>query len=1042
MKKTLLLFALLALVNLVSAQEGEKPAASVPKNIIVFISDGWGYNHVAATNYFNGVESTSYQNFSTKLPMSTYCTATSGMWDDELSDYGNSYNSYLAWTDWTWMKRENDGGDGATGSGAAATTMASGKKANKYAIGMDNDSVALELISERAIQLGKLAGVVSSVQFAHATPAGFSAHNGYRSDYVNIALNQILDSKLNVIMGCGNPEYNNDGESKVPSEEKDYKYVGGSAAWTSLKAGDTDFTVAAPSGRTRVQDITGDGNPDAWSLIQDSADFQNLIYAETVPTRVLGVPKVNSTLQHSRSGDYRDVLPFSVPYTENVPRLHQMTNAALNVLDKNDSEDEGFFLMVEGGAVDWAGHGNSLTRIIEEQTDFNNAVDSALVWLERNGELENTLVIVTGDHETGYLVGDNFDIDNLDMVSQYPVIDNGEGVMPGGKFMSNEVKGAGTNSGEHTNQLIPFFAQGPGADKFNELADQEDFVRGRYIDNTDMAHTMFDLWPVDNKPEPKNVILMVSDGWSYNHIKSAEFHRGTPAAYWDFPEQFYMSTYPAMTGKVWENDNVEKYNTWYNSADAWTDENYINTGYTGSAPAATAMYCGVKTSKYAIGVDIDGDELLTFGERGFEAGKSVGVVSSVQFAHATPASMLAHNTSRNNYAEIANEMLIDSRATVIFGAGAPDYDDDGQSKVASEYKYVGGEGTWNNLLEGNVTVFDSTTINGNNTIQDIDGDGNPDPWTLIRDNVDVLALATGPTPLRVVCLPRVGSTLNKNRTTGDANVAYSSPLNSNVPTLVDMTKAALNVLDNNERGFSLMIEGGAVDWAGHANQIGRIIEEQQDFDNSVNAVIDWVEANSSWDETLLIVTGDHETGYLVGPNFNANDMQNTWAVTDKGAGKEPGYQFKSGGHTNQLIPIFFKGEGAEIFNDYADHDDYVVGEYMDNTEIAIGVFKMWENLPNANPSITLDDIITSVENEMTESGVAVYPTVTSGLINVNIEQAPALYKVYDFSGSTVKMGTIKSNNETIDLSNQADGVYIVSIQTGNNKISNIKITKK
>ena len=61
-----------------------------------------------------------------------------------------------------------------------------------------------------------------------------------------------------------------------------------------------------------------------------------------------------------------------------------------------------------------------------------------------------------------------------------------------------------------------------------------------------------------------------------------------------------------------------------------------------------------------------------------------------------------------------------------------------------------------------------------------------------------------------------------------------------------MTKAALNVLDNNRNGFTLMIEGGAVDWAGHAFNSGRLIEEQDDFDKSVEAVVNWVEDSSSW----------------------------------------------------------------------------------------------------------------------------------------------------------------------------------------------------
>ncbi len=1039
MKKTNVLIIRLLIAMLLVSGFGiiKSYTQNVPKNIVVFISDGWSYNHINATKYFRGVDSNTYEQFNVYHPMSTYCSMVVKPWEDTITGYTNSYNSYKAWTDWKWMKRESDGGVGATGSAPAATTMASGMKSSKYAVGVDKDSALLELISERAVELGKAAGVVSSVQFAHATPAGFSAHSPSRKAYADIARNQIIDSKFTVIMGCGNPEYDADG-NLVAEINRQYKYVGGQETWDSLKAGTTTYSVASPMGNTEVQDVDGDATPDAWYLIQDSADFATLRTGAVSHKRVIGVPKCGATLQHNRSGNYRDTLPFEVPYTANVPRLHHMTTAALNVLDNNDS-DKGFFLMVEGGAVDWAGHGNSLTRIIEEQADFDDAVDSALAWLAAKGELENTLVIVTGDHETDYLTGPDFDTNSLDMIAQYPVSDSGAGNMPGHKFMSFDAYGNGPTdpSGEHTNQLIPFYAQGPGAELFEDYADQEDFVRGRYIDNTDMGHVMFDLWTEESftMPQPKNTILMVSDGWGYNHINATEYFRGTPAAYKSFTHQYNMSTFPAMVGKVWENDDISKYNTWYQSFGAWTDHNYWATNMTGSAPAATSMYTGKKSAKYAIGVAIDSTELKTFGERGFEAGKSVGVVSSVPLSHATPAAMLAHNINRNAYAQIANEMFIDSRAAVIMGCGAPDYDADAQSNMHGEYKYVGGEGTWNNLLAEAIT-FDSTTINGNSEVQDIDGDGNPDAWTLIRDSIDVLNMATGKTPLRVACIPNVYKTLNNDRTTGDPSVAYASDLNQNVPMLSDMTKAALNVLDNNANGFSLMIEGGAVDWAGHDNAAGRLIEEQADFDEAVQAVMDWVEDSSSWDETLLIVTGDHECGYFVGENFDTNDIMGTWEVSDNGQGNMPGYKFQDDYHTNQLIPIYMKGDGAVIIAEYADHDDYVLGKYMDNTEIAQGVFKMWKSLPAADPDIKANSIVTSNDEATPKANkqsqnIKVYPSPTSGSLTIEVAEIPALYKVVDVTGNVINMGTLKEKLNTIDISNNNPGVYLIDVQSEN-----------
>ncbi len=85
-----------------------------------------------------------------------------------------------------------------------------------------------------------------------------------------------------------------------------------------------------------------------------------------------------------------------------------------------------------------------------------------------------------------------------------------------------------------------------------------------------------------------------------------------------------------------------------------------------------------------------------------------------------------------------------------------------------------------------------------------------------------------------------------------------------------MTKAALNVLDDDPNGFFIMIEGGAVDWAAHANQSGRLIEEMNDFNKSIEAVIRWIDTNSNWNETLVIITADHETGHLTGPGSGSD----------------------------------------------------------------------------------------------------------------------------------------------------------------------------
>jgi len=93
-----------------------------------------------------------------------------------------------------------------------------------------------------------------------------------------------------------------------------------------------------------------------------------------------------------------------------------------------------------------------------------------------------------------------------------------------------------------------------------------------------------------------------------------------------------------------------------------------------------------------------------------------------------------------------------------------------------------------------------------------------------------------------------------------------------------MSIGALNVLNQDPDGFFLMIEGGAVDWMGHANDMPRYIEDQVAFNLAVASVIDWVEENSSWDETLLIVTSDHECGGIWGEGTWTNGQGEAVAV--------------------------------------------------------------------------------------------------------------------------------------------------------------------
>jgi len=416
---------------------------------------------------------------------------------------------------------------------------------------------------------------------------------------------------------------------------------------------------------------------------------------------------------------------------------------------------------------------------------------------------------------------------------------------------------------------------------------------------------------------PKNVIVLIADGLGYNQVDAASLYQYGQTGmqiYEKFPVVYAMSHYP-----------IDGHG--YDPKLAWSDFDYIRKKTTDSAASATAMATGVKTKNGLIGVNADGEMLENIVQRVDKFGKASGIVSSVIFSHATPAAFSVHNKSRRNYEEIAESMIVSSNLDVIMGCGHPAYDNDGQAVTEMDYRFVGGEDLWKSLSEGTL---------GN----DSDGDGVEDPWILIQDQTEFQKLMSGPTPGRVIGVPKVASTLQQSRGGDDKADAFSVPFTKNVPTLEEMTIAALNVLDEDPDGFFLMVEGGAVDWAGHANQSGRVIEEEIDLNRSIEAVVSWIEKESSWDETLVIITGDHETGYLTGPGSNPDNPNQNLSVDEiwkplvnNGKGNQPGMEWHTEGHTNQLIPFYAKGMGSERFHERVKGKDPVRGKYIDNADI-------------------------------------------------------------------------------------------------------------
>lgn len=233
---------------------------------------------------------------------------------------------------------------------------------------------------------------------------------------------------------------------------------------------------------------------------------------------------------------------------------------------------------------------------------------------------------------------------------------------------------------------------------------------------------------------------------------------------------------------------------------------------TDSAAAATAIACGEKTNNHYSGVDPKGKPVYSCAVAAQEAGKKVGIVSTVTITHATPAGFYAHRKSRGDLYGIALD-LANSGFDYFAGGGLDSRFDD---KTHSEYC-------------GN--AYDYAAQKG---------------YRIVKTRDEFLALQ-----------PSDGKILTRFRDGALDNAIDITEVKD--PSLDELVAKAIEMLDN-EKGFFLMAEGGRVDWAGHANDAATNLREVLALDKAVKVALAFQEKHP--EETLVVVTGDHETGGL------------------------------------------------------------------------------------------------------------------------------------------------------------------------------------
>lgn len=231
---------------------------------------------------------------------------------------------------------------------------------------------------------------------------------------------------------------------------------------------------------------------------------------------------------------------------------------------------------------------------------------------------------------------------------------------------------------------------------------------------------------------------------------------------------------------------------------------------TGSAASATALATGEKTTINTISQNGDHTKnLKTIAEMAKEKGMKVGIVSSVSIDHATPACFYAHEETRKNYANIALQM-----STTGF-----DYFGGGQAKGAHK---TGGEAVISNMSAAGYTIAKNKTEFAAATGGKV--------WAF-NDRVD----------------PDYALPYDMDRVATDISLA-------------EFTKKGIDLLKDHEEGFFMMVEGGKIDWACHANDAVAAMYDVIAFDKAIQEAINFY--NEHPDETIIVVTGDHECGGL------------------------------------------------------------------------------------------------------------------------------------------------------------------------------------
>ena len=318
-----------------------------------------------------------------------------------------------------------------TCSSAAGTAISCGAKTNNGYLGVDPQGNELKSIAYELKDNGYKIGIMSSVPVNHATPAAFYGHNTDREDYYSISM-EIPESGFDFFGGSGFLQFNGkDGKSRPTPEvleENGYTVCFGETAFRAEMDSTDHIVFIQPSGK--------DAEAGNYEVDDDK---------------------------------------------ENDSRLAQMLQMGLDFI----TDKEPFFIMCEGGEIDWAAHANMTMPMVDAVLRFNEAVQTAYEFYLAHKE--ETLILVTADHETGGItLGCNGSL-SID----WKVLDEAweEGGEPSSQEENRKLNGYGIGwtSSNHTGAPVPIYAIGCGAERFAGRMDNTE-IMGRILGKVSTIH--------------------------------------------------------------------------------------------------------------------------------------------------------------------------------------------------------------------------------------------------------------------------------------------------------------------------------------------------------------------------------------------------------------------------------------------------------------------------------------------------------------------------------------------------------------------------